>query len=51
MNEEQKACPFCGSKARVWTLKEEYYVACTKCKISTPCYVREASALRCWNRR
>ena len=55
MNEELKACPFCGSTASVYEAEFEgetvFIAGCDECGISTPANSNEEIVAAAWNKR
>ena len=55
MNEELKACPFCGVKPEVYDVENDgaalKLVACIKCGASTIADEGEAEVIAAWNKR
>ncbi len=55
MNEELKACPFCGGKASVYEAEFEgetvFIAGCNECGISTPANNDAAVVVEVWNKR
>lgn len=53
MSEKLKPCPFCGSEALLWEIKdcECYRVFCTKCPCGMGVSLEKNEAIEAWNKR
>lgn len=49
--EELKPCPFCGGKAKCFTVNSATWVFCTDCSAETRAYDTREEAIAAWNRR
>jgi len=56
MEEELKACPFCGSEAFIWRIATGYKVSCKKDCVTMPPrhdmgFTSKEEAIKAWNTR